>query len=335
MQLGIQSSSVVVDVTVGLLFIWIILSFATLQIQEWISQRTNARAGFLEKTILNMLLDPQLVDIFYNHPMIRILCSPDSKGKLQKPPYIPNKTFAKAVLDVIVGPGISGESIDNLSLTEIQENLRRVAETNPNLSRLLDHIIKIQKTKTPDLQASNMEMIIAESIKNLEEWYLLAMQQASYWYKREAQKASFIIGLVLALIFNVDSIHIANYLWREPAMRQALIAQASYQEAQSIANLPSSLTIPIGWATISLNETSICQQGITITNGIIHIRRSGECLQLANIPPINDLWGWMIKLLGIFITAIAITQGSPLIFDILRKLTGIRVSYRSQDTGIS
>ena len=45
-------------------------------------------------------------------------------------------------------------------------------------------------------------------------------------YKRRAQAIAFIIGFFLALLLNVDTINVANSLWREPTLRQAIIAQA-------------------------------------------------------------------------------------------------------------
>jgi hypothetical protein len=44
------------------------------------------------------------------------------------------------------------------------------------------------------------------------------------WYKRWAQIMAFVIGLVIAVIFNVDTIRIAGTLWKTPELRTATSA---------------------------------------------------------------------------------------------------------------
>ena len=53
------------------------------------------------------------------------------------------------------------------------------------------------------------------------------MDRLSGWYKRKATILAFVIGLILATILNVDSIALAQHLWREPAVRKALAANAT------------------------------------------------------------------------------------------------------------
>ena len=50
----------VVEVAIGLVFVWIVLSMATIQIQEWISIRLDRRARDLEAALHEMLANPNL-----------------------------------------------------------------------------------------------------------------------------------------------------------------------------------------------------------------------------------------------------------------------------------
>ncbi|HUH99091.1 MAG TPA: hypothetical protein VLZ89_17150, partial [Anaerolineales bacterium] len=45
-----------------------------------------------------------------------------------------------------------------------------------------------------------------------------------------------------------------------------------------------------------------------------------------NLPAMNDIGGWLSKLLGLLITAAAGAQGSPFWFDLLKKLVNLRGS---------
>jgi hypothetical protein len=63
----------ILAVAIGLLFLWVVLSFATIQIQEWINTRLGKRAEMVETAILEMLANPNLKAQFYDHPVIRDL----------------------------------------------------------------------------------------------------------------------------------------------------------------------------------------------------------------------------------------------------------------------
>ena len=61
----------VVEVAIGLIFMWITLSLATIQIQEWISTILDKRARDMESSLHEMLANPNLKSQFYDHPVIR------------------------------------------------------------------------------------------------------------------------------------------------------------------------------------------------------------------------------------------------------------------------
>jgi hypothetical protein len=156
------------------------------------------------------------------------------------------------------------------------------------------------------------------------------MSQASAWYKQSAQAWAFGIGLALAFIFNIDTIFITQQLWREPTVRGALIAQADTfqvdEGTESIAKVPGyfdSLAIPVGWTLVPAIEPSSCDHRFT-GDGRLALWVGSECKVLVNVPPINDIFGWIIKLFGFVVSAFAARQGAPFWFDILKKLVSVR-----------
>src|SRR6185503_18358726 len=99
--------SAIVEVAIGIVFVWITISLATIQIQEWIGQLANKRAKDLEATIRTMLDTPELKERFYNHPIIKGLTS--QAGKL--PSYIPSQQFALALFDMAMSAGTEASRI--------------------------------------------------------------------------------------------------------------------------------------------------------------------------------------------------------------------------------
>jgi hypothetical protein len=130
-------------VAIGLFILWIVLSFATIQIQEWISARLGKRARVIEDAIHEMLANPSLKAQFYDHPLIRGLTAgarkeasqihpwfyrfPILRGfareKRHLPSYIPSKQFATVLFDMIV-TAATESSLIQMSILKIQDDLQ-------------------------------------------------------------------------------------------------------------------------------------------------------------------------------------------------------------------
>ena len=211
--------------------------------------------------------------------------------------------------------------------------------TNPRLNETVTAIVKQTEIYSPP-----EEQALAMTRVNLESWFNDAMDRLSGAYKRRAQSIAFVIGLILALLLNVDTINVANKLWREPTLRQAIIAQAEnyVPPAGSLAasptgpldNIPAlekqlqALNIPFGWTIAPFNTGgSLCtllpiQSGQVM--GIPSLNNQGQpvCNGIRNFP--IDLNGWLLKGLGLLITGLAAAQGAPFWFDILKKIINVR-----------
>ena len=327
----------ILEVAIGMVFAWLILSVATMEIQNWIGQIFNWRSEFLEESILQMFKNDQsLVDQFYNHPAIVEISKLDKKGRIRKPDYIPNQVFAEAALEVLVKAWINSQEVTTdvgfFGLSRSSDDA--TVALSPDLQELMGRLFRTssQVTGTRDILAMNLSDIrdhITEYHENVKNWFDTVMAQASSWYKENALNWAFGLGLALALIFNVDTINMTNQLWKEPTIRQALVAQADTFELEegttNITEVPGyfdNLAIPVGWTTIPSTDPT-CSQFIN-EEGRMMFWVGDECRELVNVPPINDPTGWLIKLLGFLLSAFAARQGAPFWFDLLRKLISLR-----------
>ncbi|MGB7875608.1 MAG: hypothetical protein WBL25_14590, partial [Anaerolineales bacterium] len=88
----------ILDVAIGMIFMWLILSVAIMSIQEWIASYLKWRANDLETAVRRLLGNNQLwAEQLYAHPLIQGL----SKKLGARPSYIPANKFALALLDVV------------------------------------------------------------------------------------------------------------------------------------------------------------------------------------------------------------------------------------------
>ncbi len=123
--------SAIVEVAIGIIFVWITLSLATIQIQEWITTWLDKRANDMEASIHEMLANPNLRSQFYDHPVIRGLTAKKrkkpsvvpawfykypivrgfTKEKRKLPSYIPSQDFAIALFDMAMTAGTESSLI--------------------------------------------------------------------------------------------------------------------------------------------------------------------------------------------------------------------------------
>ena len=130
------------EVVIGLVFIWLVLSTATMQVGEWIANLLKWRSTDLEKTVRRMFGDEDLARLFYDHPLIRSL-SADQVSPDARPSYIPANQFSTALLNVIQDAGTESslllQGLYSLipSIQRIQPRARR-KQARLDLERVLE-----------------------------------------------------------------------------------------------------------------------------------------------------------------------------------------------------
>ena len=104
-----MSLTLILNVLLGLIFTWFLLSLAAMNIQEWLASHSNWRSQMLKKSIGKMLTDVVLVDQFYNHPTIRSLYT--GANNAHEPSYIPTSQFSQVMIDMLTTSGTEASLI--------------------------------------------------------------------------------------------------------------------------------------------------------------------------------------------------------------------------------
>lgn len=228
-------------------------------------------------------------------------------------------------------------------------------EKHPETSPLLYLQLGIEALKLKGEQhlADSLRLIIKDAeisltkegdylnavLTKTENWFDYTMDRLEGWYKRRTGRIALVVGVLLALVLNVDTFQIATSLWKEPALRQAIVAQAEQVTPEQLkaefgteANITSQvrqfsdrltdeLQLPVGWhfqgddgLCIPAPKVLVPKQWENYTFGIL--AGDGSCK--------SDFFALGIKLLGIFITGVAAAQNSSFWFDSLDKLINVR-----------
>ncbi len=228
--------STILDVAIAIVFIYLLVSLVISAINEFIAALLKSRAKNLAKGIQELLQDRSedgWAAQLYAHPLIKGLSAPDSK-----PSYIPSRTFALALLDLIAPATADGA--------------RTLADLKTGMANLPQ---PLQRTLTTLLEESQYD--VQHLKKQIEIWFNNGMDRASGWYKRKTQWIQFFLGLSLVILLNIDSVHIGRTLFAvNSPLRASLVESAKSFVAQpggenrpikDVVETISTVSLPIGW----------------------------------------------------------------------------------------
>jgi hypothetical protein len=286
------------DVLIGLLFLYFLLSIACSAVQELIAQLRNWRARNLAAGIRNLLGgDEGLTEDFFAHPRLKALSKPaGTLLRARGPSYIPSRVFALTLLDTIAPPDEQGKSRDIVA--SVQERL--------DDDRVPDRV-KMLLRDALDAAGGKRDRLRPELERSFDE----AMDRVSGWYKRRAQMVLTLIALGLVAAVNADTFALAQRLWKDDALRAAAVAAATeaardggtscpgasvdappQQRAAACLDDVEELGIPLGWTAATTPEG----------------------------------WGIPAKVGGLLLTVLALSLGAPFWFDLLSKVSRLRSS---------
>jgi hypothetical protein len=373
----------ILELAISMAFFFLMFSAICSAVQELIANAFRWRAKNLEQGIGKLLRDPNLASALYAHPIISGLNSPRwlRKGE-HKPSYIPATHFASALMDVLqIAPGGGKLNLTSAAPVALQQMLNSLVQG---------------VGMTPDLIR-----------KAIEDWFDESMNRVSGWYKRKAHAWMWLIGLVVCLLLNADSINVAKLFWNDEALRAATV-KAATEYVQHPSNKPATQTSGTSAQNTNQQDTSNAARAaatpsptpltanqrpgqpqsrqstagndqtaptkpgeqstdtrdpwqklsaarakLTGLNIPIGWCKKGEDKQLACWPfkldgessakqekdsrPTDEsdadlrLYptgraAWLMKLMGILVTVLAISQGAPFWFDGLQKIVNLRLA---------
>lgn len=261
--------STVLEVAIGLAFCYGTLALVVTTLQEALAASFQLRAAMLQDAVKSMLNDPGFNGMgraLYAHPLVNPRAGAlDPAARLParlRPSYIEPANFALALVDALRG-GHGSLEADIAAVHDPQ--LRRTLQT-------------LYRQAGGDLQRFQAA---------LAGWFESAMERLSGVYKRRQLLISFLVSLLLTILFNIDSIHLFQTLWQHPAMAAHITTVPDGLDAEVMAQL---WVLPIGWQVF---------------------------------PPLLDA-DFALQASGWLVTACTTLFGAPFWFDILQRAIQLR-----------
>lgn len=346
--------STILDIAIGLIFIYLLLSLICSAAKELIEGGVRRRASDLKQGVMDLLDDPMCTGLgatVFNHGLIKGLAQ---QGKF--PSYIPAQTFALALMDSVTPGGAQG-ALGLPGAAPPLPALRTAAAglPSPVVSRALLSLIDSAGADAAKVR------------ENIEAWFNTAMDRVSGRYKKRTQNVVFVLGVLLAALMNVDSLRIANALSHDAALRNSLVAAAQ----EYARNPPAAGAQPVTPAPVVIPPVSAVPPVPTVAVSFVKPagpaplplapprsnpapatdKTTPDALSLTKQPDALSLTkqiesmglplGWndnktnwadplelLQKILGLLITSLAISLGAPFWFDTLNRVINVRAAIK-------
>ncbi len=285
--------SSILNLVIGIIFIYFLVALACSTVQEIIANALNMRAENLEKWLKDTFRENNLGEKILTHRLVDGLTAAGRKAS-----YIPSRIFSDTLLDLV----------NNSDKPYTLESLKEAVEKSD-----LPQDFKRRLNQSISESWGGMESVR----QDIETWFDSAMERISGTYKKKAQIFLGIASVAIVLIFKIDSVEIARYLYDHPEKSAALADQV----AGTIQDLDQ--------RRISISPDSISMDQAIKAN-IQELKLIQADLESTQLP-----FGWESKstsssflttVLGLLLTMMAGFIGAPFWFDLLNKLVNLRGS---------
>ena len=237
----------ILDVVIGLVFVFFVCSLAVSGINEFVRKILNTRAKALW-TAINRMLDeseqapqqegitarldaapsrrqplldtgpPQgtaaasLATRLFDHPAIGRL-DPTRLNKPSKISHIPPTDFARALVDILTPEDDDG---------------------NKQWDRLGNEISKLPRPLRSQFQLLYEEARgdVLQFRLAIEGWFDDGMARVSTWYKKRTRLVMVAYGLSVAVLFNVSALNVTAELYKNDVVRETVVELAATQGTQ-------------------------------------------------------------------------------------------------------
>ena len=300
-----MSISQALEVVIGLIFVYYVLGSIVSLITQWINEAFETRGKSLERHLKKIVGDRH-VDEFVKLPQLQALRPIRYKDAFS---FITSNTEAKK-LEKIPAAVLVDSYFDFVGMTASKEF--EADELKALIGAFPESEGKQAMLKWVSQGVTNIE----DLRKRTTVYFGGVMEQASATFRANARSFVIILSILFTLLLGTDSIQLAQTLWNNAGVRALAVAQAELVVRQDdaearmddlIQQLLDLNIVRIGWW-----QTELPPAGST----------AGQ-------------WVWfsVLKVLGLGLTAAAISQGSSFWYDLLKKITTPSSSSSSSSSG--
>lgn len=327
----------IIDTAIGIVVVYIAFSLLSSWLGEKISGLMKTRAKMLVGAITQLLsaapgdakankvsgdvTDP-VAKAFFAHPIFQSL----KENATKDPQYVSAQQFSSIVLGMVNSgtPPAVTPAPGEPQAPPAPFNFATVAQAARAVG-LGDQVDALIAKANGDYHAF---------VKAIEDWYDDHMDRVSGWYVKHTQKVLITIGLILAILWNVDSLRLARAFSCNAALRTSVGAFRTGTAGQPNPAVVKSVidAVPLGW-DFSMADNTVPERALVCDS--VSPAATGQTSTGPAVAGPTDgggkfLW-FLLKVIGLVLTAVALSQGANFWFDALSKLTRVRDAGKKPD----
>lgn len=324
----------ILEVAIGLAFVFTLVSLACSAVNEWISGILGRRGRLLWQAI-GTLLGSELQGRMESSQLFQGLRHETWFDRLfrriagwydrSQPSYVTTPGFVLTLLSAVSPGGIPQTTADLKAAiaaqTEVPEKVR-------------DALLALVEEAGEDLTHAK---------ENLGHWFDAAMNALAGRYKRWSQQILFVLGFLAAVGLGIDAVAIGQKLWADGPMREAVVSSATKfikdQPAPPATTAPAAAAAQDGQKPKADPAT---QAMVKRLNGLQSELLSNFDFALTPYRPDGQdkskdqqhFWTWFgSHFFGFLLTGLAASLGGPFWFDLLNRLVDLRLAGKKPDPG--
>jgi hypothetical protein len=280
-------NSAIIDVGIGLVLVYILMSIIVTQVNSVLVNLLNLRAEHLRDGLDKLITDENLRYELLTHPLINVV---QSEMSLRQKPSIAKRlrSGSRLILEVLFAPHLAKRSdttnTSYVAPTVFADVMIDALVKNPELLAQLKNVqvpqlIELLKDRIDDVNLERTLEALLSTASTIDEakaklvtWFNNGMEQISGIYKGRVQYVSFMVGLLLAVVLNIDTVYMAQTFWNDPSTRQIAV-----RAAQQVVTGESQI----------LTQTADDENSAELTQSVVRVQQSISDLFDLSLPIIS------------------------------------------------
>lgn len=307
----------IVDVAIGMSLIYLGVSLYVTIMNEFIAQKLQLRGKQLAEDLTKLIDDEKLRAALQANPALAPFLTPNGKPGS----YVDPDIVARVLIGAARGAEATAATMDDL--VKAINGL----EGDTSLKKQLQAIAQ---------SASND---VEKFIGAVGHWVDQSLTMMGEVYKQRIKLISFGIGLFAAVAFNIQTLDVASFLYRNKEAREAIVAVAE-QFTDQTSKETFDKCLGLGAADRAADKTCkpilglvTAVEGGNETFGKLPIFWTDwDSARKQIFPSTGGGTGWLLNWLGWLITALAVSLGAPFWFDLLNRLVNLRRGVQPRKT---
>lgn len=326
----------ILDLVVGIIFVYFLLSIISSSGVEIILTGLKARSKLLEEWLFQIfnknITQPDGTSVSLGQAIMDHCSVTALSGERKSTSYIDSKNFTSALLEKITFDPANPKSIAK-DIDEIIDTLQKITVLSTEFQRVL--LMYASEAKDTYKALSDKTVSEIELFRGkVENWFDSSMDRITGTLKkRYSRPATFVVAVIVTICLNADSIALAKYLYSNPEVRTKVAMQAydavkdtslikQVQQIGTSEDTSKGVMSNTQFKKKMLEEIAGIDKAKQGLNDVMPLTwKEGELKDGAGNVSVRLIFS---KITGLLATILAIMMGAPFWFDLLNKISNLR-----------